>query len=86
MKAKLSIICSLQSNGSYFALCPELKGCFTQGDNYEQAINNIQELITETITQGYEGLDIEFLTGSRSKIFSEYEVAVERPWASTGTM
>jgi predicted RNase H-like HicB family nuclease len=76
MTAKLSIVCSRQNNGSYFALCPELNGCYTQGDSYEQAINNIHELITETITVGYEGIDMDFLTSSKSKIFSEYEVFI----------
>ena len=37
MIAKLSMICSKQNNGAYFAMCPEIKGCFTQGDTYEEA-------------------------------------------------
>jgi len=32
IKSKLSIVCSKQSNGSFFAICPEIKGCFTQED------------------------------------------------------
>jgi len=42
MIAKLSMICSKQSNGSYFAICPEIKGCFTQGDTYEEAAANLK--------------------------------------------
>jgi len=38
MTAKLSIICSKQDNDTYFAVCPEIKGCFTQGDTYEEAL------------------------------------------------
>lgn len=29
----------------YFAFCPELQGCYTQGDTYEEALANIQDAI-----------------------------------------
>lgn len=29
----------------YFAYCPELQGCYTQGDTYEEALSNIKEVI-----------------------------------------
>ena len=29
----------------YFAFCPGLQGCHTQGDTYEEALNNIQEAV-----------------------------------------
>ena len=29
----------------YFAYCPSLQGCYTQGDSYEEVINNIQDAI-----------------------------------------
>ena len=28
----------------YFAYCPILDGCFTQGDTYEETMNNIHEV------------------------------------------
>jgi len=51
MIAKLSMVCSEQSNGSFFAICPEVKGCFTQGDTYEEAVANLNELIEITIKE-----------------------------------
>jgi predicted RNase H-like HicB family nuclease len=30
---------------SYFAFCPELQGCYTQGDTYEEALENIKDAI-----------------------------------------
>jgi predicted RNase H-like HicB family nuclease len=30
---------------SYFALCPALQGCYSQGDTYEEAIENIKDAI-----------------------------------------
>lgn len=29
----------------YFAFCPELQGCYTQGDTYEEALDNIEDAI-----------------------------------------
>lgn len=29
----------------YFAFCPELQGCYTQGDTYEEVLENIQDAI-----------------------------------------
>ena len=29
----------------YFALCPELQSCYTQGDTYEEALENIKDAI-----------------------------------------
>ncbi len=29
----------------YFAFCPELQGCYTQGDTYEVALKNIKDAI-----------------------------------------
>lgn len=29
----------------YFVFCPELQGCYTQGDTYENALDNIRDAI-----------------------------------------
>jgi predicted RNase H-like HicB family nuclease len=29
----------------YFAFCPDLQGCYTQGDSYEEVLNNIGDAI-----------------------------------------
>lgn len=41
---KFSVIVEKDSDG-YFALCPELHGCYTQGDTYEEALENIKYAI-----------------------------------------
>jgi len=76
MTAKLSIICSKQSNGSYFAVCPELKGCFSQGDTYEDAVANIKELVEITVKEELSKDEISEILLSKAKIFSEFEVVV----------
>ena len=76
MTAKLSMICSKQSNGTYFAVCPEVKGCFTQGDTYEEAYTNLKELVEISIKEELTEEDIEEIQLSKTKIFSEFEVVV----------
>jgi predicted RNase H-like HicB family nuclease len=29
----------------YFAVCPELQGCYTQGETYEEALQNLKDAI-----------------------------------------
>ncbi|MCL1807559.1 MAG: type II toxin-antitoxin system HicB family antitoxin [Oscillospiraceae bacterium] len=76
MTAKLSIICSQQSNGTYFAQCPEVKGCFTQGDTYEEAVSNLKELVEISIREELTEEERQEIQQSKAKIFSEFEIAV----------
>ena len=41
---RFSIILEKDADG-YFALCPELQGCYSQGDNYEEALDNVRDAI-----------------------------------------
>jgi predicted RNase H-like HicB family nuclease len=41
---KFSVVIERDMNG-YFALCPELQGCYTQGDIYEEVLENIKDAI-----------------------------------------
>lgn len=34
-----------QDNDGYFAYCPSLQGCYTQGDSYETVLTNMQDAI-----------------------------------------
>jgi predicted RNase H-like HicB family nuclease len=29
----------------YFAYCPQLQGCYTQGDTYEEALTNVKDAV-----------------------------------------
>ena len=69
-------ICSQQNNGSFFAICPEIKGCFTQGDTYEEAVKNLRELIEITVKEEMTEDEIDVILMSKNKIFSELEIAV----------
>ena len=41
---KFSVVIERNSEG-YFAFCPELQGCYTQGDTYEEVLENIEDAI-----------------------------------------
>jgi predicted RNase H-like HicB family nuclease len=41
---KLPIIVEKDEDG-YYAFCPDIQGCYTQGDTYEEVIENIKDVI-----------------------------------------
>ena len=66
MSFKVSIVIEQDENG-YFAYCPELEGCHSQGDSLEDVIANIREAIElylETLSEDErkESLSKEILT------------------------
>ena len=44
MTYKFTVVIEKDEDG-YFAYCPELQGCYTQGETYEEVINNIKDAI-----------------------------------------
>jgi predicted RNase H-like HicB family nuclease len=45
MKAyRVSVVIERDADG-YFAFSPELQGCYTQGESYEEALENIRDAI-----------------------------------------
>ncbi|MFH1195522.1 MAG: type II toxin-antitoxin system HicB family antitoxin [bacterium] len=42
MSQRFNIIIEKDSNG-YFAYCPELEGCHSQGDTLDETMDNIKE-------------------------------------------
>ena len=41
---KFSVIIEKDKDG-YYAFCPELQACYTQGDTYEETLDNIKDAI-----------------------------------------
>jgi predicted RNase H-like HicB family nuclease len=41
---RFSVVIEKDDKG-YFAFCPELQGCYSQGNTYEEALENIQDAI-----------------------------------------
>lgn len=55
-----AIIIEEDENG-FFASCPELQGCYSQGDTYEEAILNIKDAIklhVEDMVENHEDISI----------------------------
>ena len=42
---RYTVLLEREEGGGYHAFCPTLKGCHTQGDTLEEAIENIREAI-----------------------------------------
>lgn len=40
----LPVVIEKDSDG-YFAFCPSLQGCYTQGNSYEEVIDHLQDVI-----------------------------------------
>jgi len=70
------MLCSKQNNGSYFAVCPEIKGCFTQGDTYEEACSNLRELVEITVREELTTEEKQEILRTEAIIFSELEIAI----------
>ena len=41
---RFSVVIEKDRDG-YFAFCPELEGCYTQGNTYEETLENIKDAI-----------------------------------------
>lgn len=44
MSYRVNVVFSKDENG-YYVSCPDLPGCYSQGDTYEEARSNIQEAV-----------------------------------------
>jgi predicted RNase H-like HicB family nuclease len=42
---QLQVVVEVDEDGKYVAWCPALQACYTQGDTYEEAMTNVQEVI-----------------------------------------
>ena len=63
-----------KSKEGYFASSPELQGCYTQGDSYEEALENIKDAIRLHLVDRLE--DGEEIPQPESVSFTSMEVAV----------
>ena len=51
---RFSVVIEKDKDG-YFVYCPELQGCYSQGDTYEQALANIEDAIRLHIEDRIQG-------------------------------
>ena len=50
-KRRLQVLIEIDEDGRYVASCPALQGCYTQGDTFEEALTNIQDVIKMCIEE-----------------------------------
>ena len=70
---KVNIVIEKDSHG-YYAFCPEMKGCHSQGDSLDEVLSNIKE----AIELYYETLSIEEkeICLSKEILTTSFEVSV----------
>ena len=70
---RFSVVLEKDQDG-YFAYCPELQGCYTQGTTYEEAIANLKDAIRLHLEDRLEAGDD--ISQSESVSLTSLEVAV----------
>ena len=77
----LSLIFYPQPDGRYGVSCPEIKGCFTEGDTIEEATANIKNIIADFLPDEIKNKVNEetFRLGlcMKGKLFQEMSVTVD---------
>ena len=69
---QLPILIEKDEDG-YFASCPDLQGCYTQGETYEEALKNIEDAIKLHLADRKDEIDA--IPEHRNLSFSTIEVA-----------
>ena len=64
-----TVILEKEHDGGYHAFCPILKGCHSQGDSFEEAIDNITEAI-ELYIESLKAVLIVILSLRRISLYS----------------
>ena len=42
---RLQVIVEIDEDGKYVASCPALQSCYSQGDSFEEALDNVRDVI-----------------------------------------
>jgi predicted RNase H-like HicB family nuclease len=77
----LSLIFYPQPEGGYSVVCPEIKGCFAEGETIDEATENIREVIADFLPDEIktEAQEEVFRTGCamRGKLYQDIEVTAD---------
>ena len=68
-----TVIFEKEIEGGYHAFCPKLKGCHSQGDTFEEAVENITEAISLYI---YSLKEDQQLIPKEDLIFKSVQIAI----------
>ena len=59
----MQVVLEIDEDGKYVASCPVLQGCHTQGDTFEEALANIQDVIgmcLEELREEHKSIDLRY--------------------------
>jgi len=70
-KHLLQVVIEQDEDGIYVADCPALKGCYAQGDTFEEAMKNIKDVIK---------MCLEELKEERKKVDLKYPEVIGMKW------
>ncbi len=77
-KYRFPVVIEKDKDG-WFAMCPDLQGCYTQGDTYEEVLENIKDAIRLHVGEQFElevaMSDLDLIESRRdepSRPFDEY--------------
>jgi predicted RNase H-like HicB family nuclease len=60
---QLQVLIEIDEDGKYVASCPALQGCHSQGDTYEEAMKNIEDVIAmclEELREENQAIDLRY--------------------------
>ena len=70
-KHLLQVVIEQDEDGTYVADCPALKGCYAQGNTFEEAMKNIKDVIQ---------MCLEELKEERKKVDLKYPEVIGMKW------
>jgi predicted RNase H-like HicB family nuclease len=73
-KATFSVVLYPQKGGGFTAICPEVQGCISQGETYEEALENIKDVIRALLEMNEDREDLIDSLAVTNKIFTEVEI------------
>ncbi len=59
----LQVVIEVDEDGKYVAWCPALQACYTQGDTFEEAMDNIRDVIAmclEELQEESKAIDLRY--------------------------
>ena len=79
---KFNIICETDEDGIYVVECPDLPGCFSEGDTLEEAMDNINEAIIGCLASRLKTAKDKFLKEDVSKFHDRINVSLDTMMAA----
>jgi predicted RNase H-like HicB family nuclease len=70
-KYQLQVVIEQDEDGIFIAHCPALEGCYTQGDTFEEAMKNIEDVIQ---------MCLEELKEEKKKLDPKYPEVIGLKW------